>query len=483
MAFIPPFLDQLTLPILVGFVWSVAMWGWPVATVIVMPLFFPLYLVKFTIYGVPFSLVEWFIFIAFVTHLLKTYIQWRRHDEFFFSKAWAFLRQRFGKGEAATHEVRVSSALWVPVILMILSVLVSLFVVPSEADRREVFGILKSWFIAPVLYFYLIIHVLPGLRSIRRCLEWYTISAVLLSFWGIVQFVLGAAITPDGRVSGPFASANYLALYVMPAVVFVVLRLWHLFFVPKDYKGVVGMFMKMFHGQERVSTTAVIRYALAGGIILCALYLTRSFGAFIGLFVALMVYAMYHWFFSPWRLRGRRAFVKFGIFFVGVVTVTTIFFVTSDAVKFKQMFNIKSQSSSSVRLEVWKVSSEFIGEDPIFGIGPGRFEDEYHRRAPEILQKEPYEKEMLHPHNIFLMFWLSAGLLGLISFLWLISVLFYTIAKIDKEDGRKRLGVICGTMLLAILVHGLVDTPIWKNDLALQFWMIAGIIARLRYTA
>ena len=90
---------------------------------------------------------------------------------------------------------------------------------------------------------------------------------------------------------------------------------------------------------------------------------------------------------------------------------------------------------------------------------------------------------MLHPHNIFLMFWLSAGLLGLVSFLWLIAMLFSIVFRISTDDGRKRLGVICATMLLAILVHGLVDTPIWKNDLALQFWMIAGIIARLHYTA
>ncbi len=90
---------------------------------------------------------------------------------------------------------------------------------------------------------------------------------------------------------------------------------------------------------------------------------------------------------------------------------------------------------------------------------------------------------MLHPHNLYLMFWLSTGVIGLVSFLWLIVLLFRTVFMIEQHDGRKRMAVICAAMLVGILVHGLVDTPIWKNDLALQFWMIAGIIGRLHYRA
>ncbi len=467
-----PFLDQLTVPLIIGFLWGAATWGWPVASVMLMPLFFPFYLVKFSVYGIPFTLVESLIFVSFFAHIIKQYVLGLRRHTPLWSRVRDFVRPRMK-----------ASLLWIPVMLLALSLVISLFVVPDRASQREVLGILKSWFVAPILYFYLVIHVLPGLKSVRRCLEWYTISALLLSIWGILQFVFDAYQTPDGRVSGPFMSANYLALYIMPAIIFIVLRLWHLLCIPKVHTGIVGMFMKVFRVEQRVSYPSLIRYFFAGSVILFALYLTRSFGAFLGLFVALFVYSIYHWFFSPWKMKTKGSYLKFSGFVVVLFVVLSLFFVTGDPGKFQQMFNIKSQSSSSVRLEVWKVSAELIGEDPVFGIGPGRFEREYLTRAPEILQKEPYEKEMLHPHNIFLMFWLSAGLLGLVSFLWLIAMLFSIVFRISTDDGRKRLGVICATMLLAILVHGLVDTPIWKNDLALQFWMIAGIIARLRYTA
>jgi len=31
--------------------------------------------------------------------------------------------------------------------------------------------------------------------------------------------------------------------------------------------------------------------------------------------------------------------------------------------------------------------------------------------------------------------------------------------------------------MLAILVHGLVDVPYFKNDLSLEFWVLAGLVA------
>lgn len=463
MPFSIPFLDQLTIPLLVGFLWGVSMWGWPVASIMLMPLFFPFYLVKFSIHGVPFTLVEWFIYVSFFIHFFRQFHLWRKHRD---------------RGKFSSQSFL---SLWAPIILLILTLAVSLFIVPTAIDRQEVLGIFKGWFLAPIMYFYLVIHVLPGLKSIRRCLEWYTISAVMLSVFGIAQRIFHITGTPDGRVPGPFSSANYLALYIMPAMIFVVIRLWHVLFVPKEYTGFVQLFMKVFHAEEKISYLAVARYALAGALILTALYLTRSFGAFLGLFVALVTYACYHWFFSPWRMSRRQAFWRFSLFGLGVAFVVGTFFVTGDFLKFRQLFNVSGQSSSAVRLQVWTVAERFIEEHPFFGIGPGRFQELYAERATQILGKVPYDMPMLHPHNLFLMFWLSTGVLGLIAFLWLIFLLFRIVYHIPGHDGRKRLGVICAAMLLGILIHGLVDTPIWKNDLALQFWMIAGIIGRLAY--
>jgi len=78
----------------------------------------------------------------------------------------------------------------------------------------------------------------------------------------------------------------------------------------------------------------------------------------------------------------------------------------------------------------------------------------------------------LTPHNIFLMFWLSAGILGLAAFIWLL-VNFY---RQTKEKMASNLGVIVLAVFSSIIIYGLVEASIWKNDLSLLFWTFWGLI-------
>lgn len=478
-------LHQLLIPGIILFLWGIVSWGWPVVSVILLSAFFPFYFgpVKFAIYGVPFTLIEWMIYVSFLVYLFRSFLLWQRSREGFliqFRRRFFAVRGRF----SVRGDWRRS--LWTPIVLIFIGLLLplasSFFEGSSLAsiDRRALLGIVKGWFVAPLMYFYLMQHLLPGLRALRRCLEWYTISAVFLSVWGIMQFVFHLVTTPDGRVSGPFESANYLALYIMPAAVFVLMRLWHIFAIPREYDGLIGLFRKIFHVEETYSPAVLIRYGFFAIILLYTLYLTRSFGALLGLSGALFGYGVYHFFFSYWKVSFRKAFLWSSCVFLALAVVAGVFLMMGDRGKFTQAFNFSGRSSSSVRLQVWHVAGELIGRNFFLGLGAGQFERHYSLSSGEILGVEPYEKTMLHPHNIFLMFWLSSGLIGLVGFIWLLVLLFLEVGRLTRHDGVKRMGLTCLVMLSAILLHGLVDTPIWKNDLALQFWMIAGGLASLR---
>ena len=80
----------------------------------------------------------------------------------------------------------------------------------------------------------------------------------------------------------------------------------------------------------------------------------------------------------------------------------------------------------------------------------------------------------MYPHNIVLNFWSELGLFGLLVFLWLMGKqLFLSFRGAIREKSRERflfLGV--GTAMTATIVHGLVDVPYFKNDLAVIFWII-----------
>ena len=84
----------------------------------------------------------------------------------------------------------------------------------------------------------------------------------------------------------------------------------------------------------------------------------------------------------------------------------------------------------------------------------------------------PYlEWAVPQPHNIFLAFWLQAGIVGIIGFIYMIIMLYSRVSIKNYAE----LHWLAVSFLTYFLIHGLVDTIYWKNDLALIFWLFAGI--------
>ena len=86
-----------------------------------------------------------------------------------------------------------------------------------------------------------------------------------------------------------------------------------------------------------------------------------------------------------------------------------------------------------------------------------------------------------YPHNIVFNFWSELGFFGLLVFVWLIGKqLFLSFRATLKDKNRERFLILgAGTAMTAIIVHGLVDVPYFKNDLSLIFWTIIALTAIL----
>jgi putative inorganic carbon (hco3(-)) transporter len=126
------------------------------------------------------------------------------------------------------------------------------------------------------------------------------------------------------------------------------------------------------------------------------------------------------------------------------------------------------------RLELWSATLQMLRHYPIFGAGLSGFAD---RLAPYWNANHP--ERFIDPHNIVLNFWVETGVLGAIAFGWLLVIAFrasWQGWKSGETDWRPIfLGVLLA--LVAIVVHGLVDVPYFKNDLSLEFWVLAGLVA------
>jgi O-antigen ligase len=111
--------------------------------------------------------------------------------------------------------------------------------------------------------------------------------------------------------------------------------------------------------------------------------------------------------------------------------------------------------SGQVRLVMWKETQTMLADHPVFGAGLGNYPTAivpYHNATwMEIFQ---------YPHNILLNLWSETGLLGVVAFGWILWTWW--------RQGR----VTTLPVMTALLVHGLVDVPYFKNDLAVTFWIL-----------
>jgi O-antigen ligase len=111
-----------------------------------------------------------------------------------------------------------------------------------------------------------------------------------------------------------------------------------------------------------------------------------------------------------------------------------------------------------------------LGDHPIFGAGISGYQTVMAHYRTRNLHPEPYA------HNIFLTTWSEVGLIGMIAFaLILFGLMWRAWRSIDSaRDTRPLLWGLFAAWLVFV-VHGLVDSPYWKNDLSLEFWILASL--------
>ncbi|HEX7586138.1 MAG TPA: O-antigen ligase family protein, partial [Patescibacteria group bacterium] len=161
----------------------------------------------------------------------------------------------------------------------------------------------------------------------------------------------------------------------------------------------------------------------------------------------------------------KKNILKSRIFWVGIVLVGLVFSAQWGSGKLRAIYAVSERSSIASRLMIWKTAGKLAHDNPVWGIGPGNFQNkylEYQKFFPPYL-----EWAVSHPHNIFLAFFLYSGLAGTTGFVMLVFFWFRDILK--KEDSALKT-IFLGVMIYALL-HGLVDTTYFKNDLAVIFWL------------
>ncbi|MEA1936632.1 MAG: O-antigen ligase family protein, partial [Patescibacteria group bacterium] len=450
----------------------------------------PLYLLRFSVFGIPTTVLEIMIYILFLAWILNA----TKKNNFYLALAESFNGfSRFRKN---------NPILLFGIILLFLGLALSTL---HSSDLRTSLGICKGWFVDSFLFFVVFRSVIKEEKQIKLSLASWVFSGVAVALISIF-YLLSNNLSFDGRLSAFYLSPNYLAMYISPVFLIALFFLLNSLSFPRrrestvtisDNLRIVLNIKKISNIQYQILSVVILT------IILIPLYFTYSYGAFLGIFagVVWLLYKTYICRFNntnnntfrknkkPYLsfLRRRESIAttnnklcigcktkkqlnsKIQPFLKILAFATIIIFVSITAAKFSQIINSENRSSFHSRLMIWNASLEMIKDNPIFGIGPGTFQSVYLSYADKF--DEPYlEWAVTQPHNTFLAFYLQTGLIGFIGFILILVWFFY------RRRGGSRLAPTVATVLIIyILIHGLADTMYWKNDLSLMFWLVIGL--------
>lgn len=377
-------------------------------------LLLPLYYFRFSILSVPTNGIEILIIILF----LSTAYLCARSKDMSISFPWAW-----------------------PVVLILLGITLSSAI---SSDKHLAFGILKGWFIIPMLYYIAVATLFKSgghsllIRALYANLILVGLYA-LLQWLGVIHLVSYQSSTSSivayvtqHRAIAFFESPNYLAMYLVPPAL-----LAFGYYFSKNKPG---------------------RYWLLL-IPLSAIVLTYSRGAMVALLTGLVLI-----------VSAKKSF-RLAVISSAVVLLISIILLLA-------LPHVGGSGGDQARTYIWNQAAQLIRDHPILGIGPGQFNGELNARLPaNTYYQQSVREYALHAHNILLNFWLSGGVLALGGFVWLMVA---TIRRLLIAPGELiiRYGLLAA--LMAILIHGTVDTTYFKNDLALHFWLIIGLSATMK---
>ncbi len=382
--------------------------------------FAPLYLLKIIIAGLPLTVLELMILAVFIIWVIK-------------KAEGNFSLDSFKKMGAVKF--------WLPLLLILAGVFFSALLSP---DIKISAGIFKSWFLEPIIFGLILIDTIKTKRQAGNLLLALLFSGTAVA---IISFgyLPGEQMAFGGRLRAFFLSPNHLAMYLAPAFL-------------------IGVGFLLQSENKRWRQAAA--WCLLPLGISC--YLTFSYAAGLGVLAAIGIMLF---FVGRWQ-GDKTKMALLSCLFILIILMGVLGYLQWNSPKLNDFLH-SNRSSWQSRLMIWRSSFEILKGHWLWGIGPGMFQKYYLEYQKYFLV--PYlEWAVPQPHNVFLAFWLQAGIMGLVGFILLIINFFHSTFKFFWNKKRP-LALVLLAVMIYILVHGLLDTIYWKNDLALIFWTITAL--------
>lgn len=385
----------------------------------------PLYIWRFNLFGLPTN----FLMVAIGALIIVAVVDITR-------RGWW--------GEFGQALAKLPKLLWVGIGLFTLASLMALIVNGFDMSKLGQWIVLvgEPLVIASLSYFYIVKR--GGQQTYFKAMLWFVglsgILAFLQYFW-LLTLPMDWWGNPDEpkRAIGPFVHPNNYALFITPVLAYT---------LPLVYEKLPAMANKLYS-----AASGFVGLWLLG---LLGLVLSLSRGGWLALLAAVGLFVLF------------RANKKLLLGFLVSIIALAVVVVSTPILRYRVMLPFYGEKSSVARLSLWDTGWKMVKDNPVLGQGLHGFNYGW-----EKFNTDPNLAHYNFPHNIILNFWVDFGLLGMLAFVLIaVSALWLGWRQRSSPYG---LGLIL--VIVAIVIHGLIDIPYLKNDLALLFWIILAVSA------
>lgn len=372
-----------------------------------------------------------------------------------------------------------------PILILLSFSLISVFV--SRHPMLSIEGFLGKVLQSTFLYFNFI-ECINSKKRLRKFLIVFLVSATLISINGLYQhftgkdFIYGHLVS-NGRISSSFRAHNDFAAYLI--VVVPILLSLSVFNAVNGVKRLSGDYSGKYISSQFLSGKWRVSIFVVFVLSLICLGLTFSRGAWIAFAFVMAIFStqkkryiiinglilvLFFSFFYPQLKETRRV----GLMVDSVLVKDDIEQAPDILEKYREMVRIIGVFDGSGRSRYWMEAIHMIRDYPVFGIGLNTY---------SVVGRGYKINWGGYPHNCYLQMAVETGIVGLLSFLWLLGVIFYKSFRNLRFMKDRSLAILLLGSLIGLggfLVHSFFDTNFYSVQLGSFMWLVMGLIVAVQ---
>ncbi|MCX8095300.1 MAG: O-antigen ligase family protein [Caldisericia bacterium] len=346
-----------------------------------------------------------------------------------------------------TKKIKLGELIY-PVLIFLLSLLISSYF--TKIDTRIAFDGIRSY-LEMFLFFLIVLNFIEDKKDIENFINLSTISVLILSLYGIYQYIAKVSI-PSSWIDKDLETT-------------ISTRAFSIFGSPNAFAGylilLIPLIFTIFLTEKK--KIKKLYYLFVLGVSLFALLFTLTRAAQISIAFSFLIFTLLY--------KDKRYFL------VLLILILIAFSIPQIRVRFLNLLSpiYLEKAKTYGRLFRWNLAISIFSLKPIFGVGPGGFGGAVASRLGMF--------EGLYVDNYYLKTLVETGIIGFISFLYLIfSILRKGISNLInvKSDKEKMisLGIFLG--LVAFFLNNLTEN-LWEiPTLSVTMWSIVAILYSIR---